>query len=134
MIFGIGIDTIEVVRIKKAIEEYGLQFTDRIYAEHELAYCSERMRKYEHFAARFAAKEAYAKALGTGVRRGFRWKEVTVRNAMSGKPQIELHGSMIDRSKMLIGTQYQIQLSITHTDELAEATVIIETGSAFGHF
>ncbi|HET9136479.1 MAG TPA: holo-ACP synthase [Candidatus Kapabacteria bacterium] len=134
MIFGFGIDTIEVVRIKQAIEEYGLQFTDRIYAEHEMTYCSERMRKYEHFAARFAAKEAFSKALGTGARRGFRWKEVSVRNTISGKPQIELHGSMFERSKMLIGTQYQIQLSITHTDELAEAIVIIETGSAVGHF
>jgi holo-[acyl-carrier protein] synthase len=127
MIFGVGIDTIEVVRIKEAIEHYGLQFTDRIFAAHEKAYCTDRLRQFEHFAARFAAKEAFAKALGTGVRRGFRWKEVTVRNAVSGKPQIELIGSMIDRATQLIGSKYNVQLSITHTEEIAEAIVIIET-------
>ncbi len=127
MIFGIGIDTIEVARIKQTIEHYGTQFTGRIYGEHEIAYCQSRAKLYEHFAARFAAKEAFAKALGTGVRRGFRWKEVTVRNAMSGKPLIELQGSMIERASSLIKEEYNCQLSITHTAEIAEAIVVIET-------
>jgi holo-[acyl-carrier protein] synthase len=126
MIFGIGIDTIEVERIKHAIEHYGAQFTERIFAEHEIAYCTARLKQYEHFAARFAAKEAFAKALGTGVRRRFRWKEVTVRNQMSGKPMIELHGSMIDRAAKLIGREFHIELSMTHTAEIAEAIAIIE--------
>jgi holo-[acyl-carrier protein] synthase len=127
MIFGIGIDTIEVARIKEAVLSYGAQFTDRIFAEHEKAYCIERLRQYEHFAARFAAKEAFAKALGTGVRRGFRWKEVTVRNAASGKPQIELFGSMIERVSTIVKTEFRVKLSITHTAEIAEAIAVIET-------
>ncbi len=126
MIFGIGIDTIEVRRIQQTMEQYGLQFIERIFGETEIAYCQSRAKKYEHFAARFAAKEAFAKALGTGVRRGFRWKEVTVHNAYSGKPSIELSGSMIETSAKIIGAKYQVQLSITHTAELAEATAIIE--------
>lgn len=126
MIFGIGIDTIEVRRIQQTMEQYGLQFIERIFSENEIAYCQSRAKKYEHFAARFAAKEAFAKALGTGVRRGFRWKEVTVHNAYSGKPSIELAGSMVETAAKIIGAKYQVQLSITHTAELAEATAIIE--------
>lgn len=126
MIFGIGIDTIEVARIKQTIEHYGVQFTDRIFAKHEIAYCASRLKQYEHFAARFAAKEAFAKALGTGVRRGFRWKEVTVRNQMSGKPTIELQGTMVERAAKLIARDYRIELSITHTAEIAEAIAVIE--------
>ena len=126
MIYGIGIDTIEVVRIEHAIKHYGSQFTDRIFADHEMAYCTSRLKQYEHFAARFAAKEAFAKALGTGVRRGFRWKEVTVRNQISGKPMIELHGTMIERAAKLIAHEYRIELSITHTAEIAEAIAVIE--------
>ena len=126
MIFGIGIDTIEVARIKEAILTYGSQFIDRIYSEHEKAYCTDRLRQYEHFAARFAAKEAFAKALGTGVRRGFRWKEVTVRNAVSGKPEIELLGSMVERVSTLVKAEFRIELSITHTVEIAEAIAVIE--------
>ncbi|MBS1904898.1 MAG: holo-ACP synthase [Bacteroidetes bacterium] len=126
MIFGIGIDTIEVRRIQEAIEHYGAQFTDRIYSEVEFAYCMSRAKKYEHFAARFAAKEAFAKALGTGVRRGFRWKEVSVRNQMSGRPQIELTGYMTDRAKNVIGSHFRVHTSLTHTAEIAEAIVTIE--------
>ena len=126
MIFGVGIDTIEVRRIQQAIERYGTQFTDRIFGEFEYAYSMSRAKKYEHFAARFAAKEAFAKALGTGVRRGFRWKEVTVRNHMSGQPHIELTGYMTERAKMIIGQNYRIHTSLTHTAEIAEAIVTIE--------
>ena len=126
MIFGIGIDTIEVRRIQQTMEQYGLQFIERIFGENEIAYCQSRAKKYEHFAARFAAKEAFAKALGTGVRRGFRWKEVTVHNAYSGKPSIELTGSMIETAAKIIGAKYQVQLSLTHTAGVAEATAIIE--------
>jgi holo-[acyl-carrier protein] synthase len=126
MIFGIGIDTIEVARIEAAITKYGTQFTDRIFSEVEYAYSMSRAKKYEHFAARFAAKEAFAKALGTGVRRGFRWKEVSVRNQMSGRPQIELTGYMTERAKNVIGSQFRVHLSLTHTADIAEAIVTIE--------
>ncbi len=126
MIFGIGIDTIEVGRIQRSIEHYGAQFTDRIFSEVEFAYCMSRAKKYEHFAARFAAKEAFAKALGTGVRRGFRWKEVSVRNQFSGQPRIELTGYMTERAKSVIGAGFRTHVSLTHTAEIAEAIVTIE--------
>ena len=76
MIFGIGIDTIEVPRIAQTISDYGEQFVNRIFTQEETTYCMSRRFSAEHFAARFAAKEAFAKAIGTGIRHGFVWKEV----------------------------------------------------------
>src|SRR5947208_16625724 len=103
MIFGTGIDTIEVLRIEKTISDYGDQFLKRIFTDDEIAYCNWRKLSAEHFAARFAAKEAFAKAIGTGIRRGFIWKEVEVTKEYSGKPLIELRGSMIEKVKKIIG-------------------------------
>ncbi|SRR5579883_1464954 len=126
MIFGIGIDTIEVPRIVRTIEEYGNQFLNRIYSEEEIQYCIRRPHAAEHFAARFAAKEAFAKALGTGVRRKFVWRHVVVAKELSGRPFIELRGEMNGRAQAIIGGNFNIQLSITHTSTIAEAIVTIE--------
>ncbi len=126
MIFGIGIDTIEVQRIEKTIAEYGDQFLLRIYTDAEVRYCRSRKFSAEHFAARFAAKEAFAKAIGTGIRRGFIWKEVEVQKEYSGKPIIKLQGSMIGNVAKIVGAEYQIQVSITHTKNMAEAMVAVE--------
>jgi holo-[acyl-carrier protein] synthase len=125
MIFGIGIDTIEVARIQRAIETYGDQFLRRIYSEEEIRYCSRKPRLYEHYAARFAAKEAYAKALGTGVRRAFIWRKVVIQNEWSGQPFITLRDEMAERASKIIGGDYKIHLSITHTRDIAEAIVTI---------
>jgi holo-[acyl-carrier protein] synthase len=127
VIFGIGIDTIEVARIQRSIETYGDQFLRRIYSEEEIRYCSRKPRKYEHFAARFAAKEAYAKAIGTGVRRKFVWRHVGVRNELSGRPYITLEGEMQERGTAIIGRPFKVYLSLTHTKDIAEAIVTIET-------
>lgn len=127
VIFGIGIDTIEVARIQRAIETYGDQFVRRIYSEEEIRYCSRKPRKYEHYAARFAAKEAYAKAIGTGVRRKFTWRHVVIRNELSGRPFITLAGEMQERASRIIGAEFRIQLSLTHTKDIAEAIVTLET-------
>ncbi len=126
MLFGIGIDTIEVPRIARSIATYGDQFLKRIYCEEEIRYCAGRPHAAEHFAARFAAKEAYAKALGTGVRRGFVWNQVCVLKEWSGRPFIELRGTMPERAKHIIGSEFVVKLSITHTKEIAEAIVTIE--------
>jgi len=126
MIFGIGIDTIEVPRIERTVAEYRGQFLNRIFTDDEIAYCNFRKFHAEHFAARFAAKEAFAKAIGTGIRRGFIWKEVEVRKEYSGKPMVALHGSMIEKVGKIVGESYQIQLSLTHTKNIAEAMVVIE--------
>jgi holo-[acyl-carrier protein] synthase len=126
MIFGIGIDTIEVPRIERTISEYGEQFLNRIFTDDEIKYCQSRRFSAEHFAARFAAKEAFAKAIGTGIRRGFIWKEVEVGKEYSGKPVIAIHGSMIRNVAKIVGSEYLVQISLTHTKEVAEAMVIIE--------
>jgi holo-[acyl-carrier protein] synthase len=130
MIFGIGIDTIEVPRIARSIAVYGDQFLKRIYCEEEIRYSIDRPHAAEHFAARFAAKEAYAKALGTGVRRGFIWNQTCVLKEWSGRPYIELRGKMIERARHIIGSEFVIKLSITHTKEIAEAMVTIEVNGA----
>ncbi len=127
MLFGIGIDTIEVPRIARSIEVYGDQFLKRIYCEEEIRYCIGRPHAAEHFAARFAAKEAYAKALGTGVRRGFIWNQACVLKEWSGRPYIELRGKMSDRAHHITGGDFVINLSITHTKNIAEAIVTIES-------
>jgi len=126
MIYGIGIDTIEVPRIATSIATYGEQFIHRIFAEEEIRYCNSRKNTAEHFAARFAAKEALSKALGTGIRNGFRWKESVIAKEMSGKPIMKLIGSMKTLADSRIGGDYQIQVSLTHTKDIAEAMVIIE--------
>jgi holo-[acyl-carrier protein] synthase len=127
MIYGIGIDTIEVPRIAASIATYGEQFIHRIFAEEEIRYCNSRKNSAEHFAARFAAKEALSKDLGTGIRNGFRWKESVVGKEYSGKPIIKLVGTMKTLADERIGEPYKIQVSLTHTKEVAEAMVIIET-------
>src|SRR5438105_11434227 len=121
MIFGIGIDTIEVPRIERTISEYDQQFLHRIFTDGEIAHCNWRKLSAEHFAARFAAKEAFAKAIGTGIRRGFIWKEVEVTKEYSGKPLIQLRGSMIEKVKKIIGAEYGVHVSLSHTRENAEA-------------
>ena len=126
MIFGIGIDIIEVPRIAQTISEYGEQFLHRIFTPDEIAYCQSRRFSAEHFAARFAAKEAFAKAIGTGIRHGFIWKEVEVQKEYSGKPMITVHDSMIKKVEKIVASKYQIQLSLSHTKDLAEAMVVIE--------
>lgn len=127
--FGIGIDTIEVPRIAASIANYGEQFVNRIFSPEEIRYCNSRKNKAEHFAARFAAKEALAKALGTGIRNGFRWKDSVIAKEFSGKPIIILRGEMLDMAERIIGMEYHIHVSLSHTKEVAEAMVIIETGN-----
>lgn len=126
MLFGIGIDTIEVPRIANSLATYGDQFINRIYSEEEIAYCSRKPHAAEHFAARFAAKEAFAKALGTGVRYKFIWKEVSVSRERSGRPFLVLGPTMAERARMVIGSDFRMQLSLTHTKSVAEAIVTIE--------
>ena len=126
MIFGTGIDTIEVPRIARTIEQYGDQFLNRIFTKLEIGYCNSRKMSAEHFAARFAAKEAFAKAIGTGIRQGFIWNEVEVRKEYSGKPILIVNGSMITKTARIVGEKYQIQVSLSHTKTIAEAMVIIE--------
>lgn len=124
MITGTGIDLAEVPRIRAAIERFGAKFLQRVYTDGERSYVDRKANRFERYAARFAAKEAGMKALGTGWRRGVRWKDFEVANLPSGKPTLRLHGaarSIADQQ----GVQ-QISLSMTHTAESGMAFVIFE--------
>lgn len=123
MIKGIGTDIIEIERIKKALKiDSGFEL--RLFSQKEIDYCRSKLKSEIHFAARFAAKEAFFKAMGTGWRDGMKWEEISIRNDTLGKPEIELKGKtreIFSRKKMR-----KINLSISHTKEYAVAFVIIE--------
>ena len=124
MLIGTGVDLIEIQRIAQSIERYGDRFLHRVYTEREIAYCRRKRASAESFAARFAAKEAGAKALGTGISRGVTWSEFQVERQPGGRPILELRG----RAALLaaeLGVK-TISLSLTHTANLAMATVMME--------
>jgi holo-[acyl-carrier protein] synthase len=124
VIVGTGVDLAEVPRIRASIERYGEKFIRRIYTPAEIAYVERKANKFERYAARFAAKEAGMKAIGTGWRRGVRWQDFEVANLPSGKPTLLLHG-VAARFAEKLGVK-NISLSITHTAELGMAHVILE--------
>jgi holo-[acyl-carrier protein] synthase len=124
VILGTGVDLAEVPRIKASIERYGEKFIRRIYTPAEIAYVERKANKFERYAARFAAKEAGMKAIGTGWRRGVTWQDFEVANLPSGKPTLLLHG-VAARFAEKLGVK-NVALSITHTAELGMAHVILE--------
>ena len=123
MILGLGTDLVEVHRIERSLERFGDQFLARVYTPGEIAYCHARRKtSAESFAARFAAKEAGAKALGTGISRGVGWTEFEVIRYPGQAPQLALHGRAAEIAAHLgIG---HITLSLTHTRGLAMAVVV----------
>jgi holo-[acyl-carrier protein] synthase len=125
VIVGIGIDLAEVDRIREAIKKHGQRFIERIYTEKEIAYVERKANKYERYAARFAAKEAGMKAVGTGWKRGVRWRDFEVTNLPSGRPTLQLHGEAAKFADNL-GVR-NIALSITHTAAQGMAIVILES-------
>ncbi|MEO6902597.1 MAG: holo-ACP synthase [Bacteroidia bacterium] len=122
MIIGIGTDMIEVNRVAKSIEN--LDFKKKVFSAHEINYCETKINKAQHYAARFAAKEAFFKALGTGWRGGVAFNEVEIINDELGKPIINLIGetTKIYNSKNI----KSIHVSLSHVKEMAVATVILE--------
>jgi len=125
VIVGIGIDLAEVDRIRQAIERHGQRFIERIYTGKEIAYVERKANKYERYAARFAAKEAGMKAVGTGWKRGVRWRDFEVANMPSGRPTLQLYGEAAKFAENL-GVR-NIALSITHTAAHGMAIVILES-------
>jgi holo-[acyl-carrier protein] synthase len=124
MIVGTGVDLAEVPRIRASAERYGRRFIERIFTPGEIAYVERKANKYERYAARFAAKEAGMKAIGTGWKRGVRWQDFEVANLPSGKPTLRLHGVAAEFAARL--NVRTISLSLTHTAEMAMAHVILE--------
>lgn len=123
MIVGTGIDICEVQRIREAMERH-TRFRDRVFTDREVAYAESKANRYERYAARFAAKEAAMKALGTGWRGGLAWRDLEVINLRSGRPTLAFHGVAAEIAGRL-GAR-NISLSLTHTVEQAMAFVILE--------
>jgi len=123
LIIGTGIDIIEVGRIQKAMERDN-SFRDKIFTADEIAYCESKRFKYQHYAARFSAKEAFLKAIGTGWRFGIRFGEIGVVHDELGKPELRLTG----KAKEWIDNELvtNIHVSLSHLKEMATAVVVLE--------
>jgi holo-[acyl-carrier protein] synthase len=125
MVLRVGTDLMETKRIEVSIDRYGDRFLERVFTPEEIAYCLRKKKNAaESFAARFAAKEAGAKALGTGISRGVTWKELEVRREASGRPTLHLSGRAAELAEAM-GVR-RMQLSLTHSRELAMAVVVVE--------
>ena len=127
MIIGLGSDMVDVRRIERVIERHGERFLGRIFTPAERAKAERRANKVETYAKRFAAKEACAKALGTGFRAGVFWRDLGVVNLPSGRPTMRLTGGALERLRAVTPAGCQAQIDVTLTDEgpLAQAVVII---------
>jgi holo-[acyl-carrier protein] synthase len=124
MIVGTGIDLSEVARIRASFERFGERFRNRVFTPLEIAYVERKANRFERYAARFAAKEAGMKAIGTVWKRGVTWHDFEVTNLPSGKPTLRFHGvaaRVADALKVR-----NVSLSMTHTAEMAMAQVILE--------
>ncbi len=123
MIFGLGIDVIEVDRIRKQILN-GQRFKEKIFTLKEMEYCEKKRNKSQNYAARFAAKEAFLKALGTGQRDGLIFRDIEIINSQSGKPGVVLYGkTKQEAEKKGIAN---IHVSISHIKDIACSIVILE--------
>ncbi|MGH9708995.1 MAG: holo-ACP synthase [Candidatus Acidiferrales bacterium] len=125
MIVGLGVDIAEIDRLEKAMTRHGRAFLERVFTPAEIQYCERHKKKFERYAARFAAKEAAMKALGTGWRKGVRWRDIEVKNEPGGKPVLNLHGKAGEHAVRLGANRFA--LSITHSGNLAFAQVILES-------
>ena len=125
MIVGTGIDIAEVPRIADSIKRFGDRFIQRVFTDGEIRYCDSKANRFERYAARFAAKEAAMKALGTGWNHGVRWRDVEVAREPGRRPTIKFHGKAAEFAARL--NTKNISLSITHTPEQALASVILES-------
>jgi holo-[acyl-carrier protein] synthase len=124
MIVGSGIDIAEVPRIKNSIDRFGERFLKRIYTTGEIRYCKSKANSVERYAARFAAKEAAMKALGTGWSHGVRWRDIEVSREPGGRPTLVFHGKAAEFAGRM--GALHVALSLSHTSEQAIAQVILE--------
>jgi holo-[acyl-carrier protein] synthase len=125
-IVGTGIDIVECLRIASMIERHGELFITRVYTDHEIEYCSARKAATQHYAGRWAAKEAVLKALGTGWRRGISWRDIEIRNDSKGAPTVQLRGGA--RDVMTSAGIRSLHVSISHCRSFAVAYVVAESG------
>ena len=122
MIVGIGTDIVDVARIEHAFGEYGDRFLQRIFTQTEIDYCEHfGATRFLHYAARFAAKEAFSKAIGTGMRDGMSFKLVGIQNKPTGEPFVVLNGLMLER-----WGSHTIHVTLSHTSTIGLAVIVIE--------
>lgn len=121
MIVGIGVDVVEIYRMTKVINEWGNTFLEKVFTDNELRYAQSRKNFVQHLAARFAAKEAFAKAISTGWSGTFRWKDVEVSNDKSGKPKISLSGKLKEQF-----SGNNVHISLSHSENVVIAFAVIE--------
>lgn len=122
MILGLGTDIIEVVRIGEMIERHGERFLQRVYTEQEIRYCGRRRAAIQHYAGRWAAKEAVVKTLGTGISKGIGFRDIEICSLKSGQPYIELHGKAAEIARRM-GID-RILITISHCRAYATATAV----------
>ncbi|MGH7193333.1 MAG: holo-ACP synthase [Candidatus Saccharimonadales bacterium] len=120
-VLGIGTDIIECLRIAQMIERHGELFINRVYTPYEISYCSSRKQATQHYAGRWAAKEAILKALGTGWRRGISWRDIEVRNDGQGKPVVGLRGGARDLVEQLGIREMLVSISHCRSHAMAHA-------------
>ena len=125
MIYGIGTDIVEVSRVQEVLDRWGDRFIDRVFTEAEAAYCGQKARPASRFALRFAAKEAFAKALGTGFRGGLSFREIEVVRDQKGAPALRLHGKSLSASHECGLTR--THLSLSDDGDYAVAFVVLES-------
>ena len=121
MVIGIGTDIIEIDRIKNSIEKYGDRFLSKIYTLTEIEYCQSKVNKYQHFAARFAAKEAVYKALATGWQEVLSWQEIEIFNEATGMPHVTMRGKL----KEFLADDKSLKISISHSKNYVVSVAII---------
>ncbi|MFZ2325144.1 MAG: holo-ACP synthase [Ignavibacteriaceae bacterium] len=121
MIIGIGVDIIEIDRIKHSVDTYGDSFLNKIYTKNELDYCLSKYNKYQHLAARFAAKEAIYKALASGWEKEATWKSMEITNEASGLPVVKLLGKLNE----FVSDDKDIKVSLSHSENYVVAVALI---------
>ena len=124
MIVGIGVDVVEIEKLRLAMVRRGDRLRNRAFTPGEVEFCEARVNKFQHYSARFAAKEAAFKAIGTGWRQGVGWQDVEVINHLTGKPELILRGKTLEFANRMGAKTYWVSLS--HTDQYAVAQVILE--------
>jgi holo-[acyl-carrier protein] synthase len=120
MVIGIGIDIIEIDRIKESVEKFGNRFLNKIYTKKELDYCLKKKYKYQHLAARFAAKEAVYKALATGWNEEVGWQNIEISNEPNGMPIVTLHGKL----KKFLSKDKELKISMSHSRDYVACMAI----------
>lgn len=124
MIYGVGIDIVQISRIEKALQRWGERFRNKVFTSGEVSYCQKKRKAAANYAARFAAKEAFVKALGVGMRRGIHWREIEVARGPLGKPILKVSG----RAQEICQKEgiKAILVSLTHDQDYSSALVVLE--------